>query len=104
MPTSPDHSALTHEFLGVAGHVNRLRTTDPATTTLDVDRLKRWQVLFAKEATQVEERRQQLLDRPATVTTADLADWLEHARRTLTQNPPDTFPPGSPAQSPLAEH
>ncbi|MFC1431364.1 hypothetical protein ACEZDB_11985 [Streptacidiphilus sp. N1-3] len=103
MPTSSDHGALTHEFLGVADRVNRLRTTEPTTTTLEVDRLKRWQVLFAEEAAQVEERRQQLLDRPATVTTADLAEWLEHARRTLTQNPPDTFPPGSPAQSPLPE-
>ncbi|WP_042364061.1 hypothetical protein [Streptacidiphilus neutrinimicus] len=76
-------------ILGIAGRLERLRYTDPETTTLDAGRLRRWQSVYSDEVVTVLQNLAVLMDQPATVSADDLVKWIAYARKTLTSNPPD---------------
>lgn len=89
MTNALERAALTDQFLGLAGRIERLRHTDPNATTLDKERLVLWQKLFDDNATTVLGNRMVLLEKPATVSVETLVQWVKYARKTLTQTPLD---------------
>ncbi|MEV7163111.1 hypothetical protein AB0N60_13540 [Streptomyces microflavus] len=87
MSQADERNRLESDFHGLAGRIDRLTKTSPAQTTLDPDRLSRWQNLYETEATEVVRRRDSILREGGVAqkipTSAELTEWNAHARKIL---------------------
>ncbi|MFJ3694706.1 hypothetical protein ACIPW9_11415 [Streptomyces sp. NPDC090052] len=88
MGKAAERSTLYHEFLRLAGQIERLLNTDPAQTALDQDELVRWQNRYREpEGKTVLYRRNSLL-MPGSIPMSDtLREWNTHAREVLRNAP-----------------
>ncbi|WP_406138859.1 hypothetical protein [Streptomyces sp. NBC_01089] len=88
MGKAEERSTLYHEFLRLAGQVERLLTTDPAQTAMNPDELARWKKLNREpEAKTVLHRRDSLL-MPGCIPLSDtLREWNAHAKEVLRTAP-----------------
>ncbi|WP_432004570.1 hypothetical protein [Streptomyces parvus] len=97
MSQADERNRLEQEFHGLAGRIDRLAKTSPAQTTLDPDRLARWQNLYEAEAAEVVRRRDSILREGGVAqkipTSAELVEWISHARKILESNPEGTPTP-----------
>ncbi|WP_327296891.1 MULTISPECIES: hypothetical protein [unclassified Streptomyces] len=89
MGKAAERSTLYHEFLRLAGQVERLLNTDPAQTADGRDELVRWQNRYREpEGKTVLYRRNSLL-MPGSIPMSDtLREWNDHAREVLRTAPP----------------
>ncbi|HEV7208187.1 MAG TPA: hypothetical protein VGN54_05525 [Mycobacteriales bacterium] len=91
---SPSESALA-EFLALAARIERLLMAAPGRTGLDSERLAGWKAANAERGWEVLRRRSLYQAQLMIISDAVLADWLQHARETLTADPPDGAPPAA---------
>jgi hypothetical protein len=91
MSKAAERNKLESNFHGLAGRVERLVGTDSGRTTLDPERLTRWQNLYRDEATEVLRRRDSILREggmPQHIATIEqLSEWISHARKILKDAP-----------------
>jgi hypothetical protein len=78
-----ERQRLTEEFLDLAARLEGLHHLKPK-NVVDPARLKRWQKLHGKEANKILANRTVLAKKPTIVSTDDLKQWIEEARRALT--------------------
>ncbi|PWK64393.1 hypothetical protein BCL76_11537 [Streptomyces sp. CG 926] len=92
--TADQRNQLHHQYLGLAGQVERLLATSPEHTALDQDALTRWQTLYGPEARTVVERRDSMIGHPPSKipTSIELDDWITYAQHILPK-------PGNPLQN-----
>ncbi|WP_328318131.1 hypothetical protein [Streptomyces sp. NBC_00388] len=89
MGKAEERSTLYHEFLRLAGQVERLLNTDPEQTELDQAELVQWQNLYREpDGKTVVHRRDSLL-MPGSIPLSDtLREWNAHAKEVLRTAPP----------------
>jgi hypothetical protein len=78
-----EQQRLTEEFLDLAAQLEGLHHLKPK-NVLDPARLKRWQKQHGKEADKVLAHRTVLAQKPAIVSTDDLKQWIDKARKAVT--------------------
>ncbi|MFE2375486.1 hypothetical protein [Streptomyces sp. NPDC059398] len=88
MGKAEERSTLYHEFLRLAGQIERLLNTDPAQTSMDPGELVRWKNLHSDpEAKTILHRRDSLL-MPGSIPLSDtLREWNAHAKEVLRTAP-----------------
>ncbi|WP_405779603.1 hypothetical protein [Streptomyces sp. NBC_00859] len=88
MGKAEERSTLYHEFLSLAGQVDRLLHADPEQTTLNPDELVRWQDRYREpEGKTVLHRRDSLLSPGSIPVTDTLRVWSAHAKEVLRTAP-----------------